>query len=203
MTGLSGCATVVFAKVPLWGTVKTRLAAARGEDFALKVYRELLQQTASAVASLPHHVAFAGDAGAGELADYFPKALSFFAQQGATPGERQKGAFLHCLDIGHTTVCIIGCDCPSRTAAEIAASFDLLGRGCDAAFGPAQDGGYYLIAGSAGAAGLFDVNGWGTSSLLRETLERAKCLGLSCRLLRELFDIDTLEDYYRWKEGVP
>jgi hypothetical protein len=203
VTGLSGCAAVAFAKVPLRGTVKTRLAAVRGEDFALRAYRELLQQTASAVASLPHHVAFTGDTLAGELRDFFPGALSFFPQQGNTLGERQKGAFLRCLGLGHTAVCIIGCDCPTRTATEIAAAFDLLGRGCDAAIGPARDGGYYLIAGSVAAAGLFDVNGWGTSSLLRETLEQGQRLGLCCRLLRELSDIDTAEDYSCWKESVP
>jgi glycosyltransferase A (GT-A) superfamily protein (DUF2064 family) len=43
-------------------------------------------------------------------------------------------------------------------------------------------------------ANIFHISGWSTSTVLEETLSKAKMLNLTCHLLEELNDIDELED---------
>ncbi len=190
---------IVFAKEPRKGCVKTRIAATHGDDCALAIYIAMLQRTAQTLVRFRHHVAYTGTKAPSDLARYFPRATSFFQQQGRTLGERQKSAFLYCAELGYQRFCLIGCDCPGRTGGDIAAAFAALDNGYDAAIGPAADGGYHLIAGSAACTGLFDVQGWSTPRLLSETLEAAKRLGICCRLLEPRNDIDTYDDFLAWK----
>ncbi|HUI93582.1 MAG TPA: TIGR04282 family arsenosugar biosynthesis glycosyltransferase [Chitinivibrionales bacterium] len=190
---------IVFAKVPQKGAVKTRIAATHGDDCALAIYIAMLQCTAQTLVRFHHHVAYTGAQAPRELARYFPRATSFFRQQGRTLGERQKNAFLHCAGLGYDRFCLIGCDCPGRTGGDIAAAFAALDNGYDAVIGPAADGGYHLIAGSAECTGLFDVQGWSTPRLLSKTLEAAKQLGICCRLLEPRSDIDTYADFLTWR----
>jgi glycosyltransferase A (GT-A) superfamily protein (DUF2064 family) len=69
----------------------------------------------------------------------------------------------------------------------------------DAVIGPATDGGYWLIALNAPCPALFENIKWSTSDVLPKTLEKANEAGLSVQLLRELTDVDTGEDWQRWK----
>jgi hypothetical protein len=190
---------IVFAKAPVKGAVKTRIAATHGDDCALAIYSAMLRRTAQTLVRFRHHVAFTGARAPGDLARYFPKATSFFRQRGRTLGERQANAFLHCAGLGYQRFCLVGCDCPGRTGRDIAAAFAALDNGYDAAIGPAADGGYHLIAGSVACTGLFDVQGWSTPHLLSETLEAAKRLGICCWLLEPRSDVDTYADYLTWR----
>ena len=194
-------ATIVFARVPGYGRFKTRLAASEGGAFALTVYRELLGLTAQALFPLHHQVAFTGADDPGELTSLFPAAARFFPQRGGTLGSRLRSAFLDLAGSGYGNLCAIGCDCPTLSARDIADAFRWLDKGYHAAIGPAQDGGYYLIASSAACVGLFEVDGWSTPLLLRETLACARRLGFRCRLLEAKSDIDSIADYRRWKES--
>jgi uncharacterized protein len=201
MTGpnVPRCTVIVFAKAPVKGAVKTRIAATHGDDCALAIYIAMLQRTAQTLVRFHHHVAYTGAKAPGDLARYFPKAASFFQQRGRTLGERQANAFLHCAGLGYRRFCLVGCDCPCRTGRDISAAFAALDNGYDAAIGPAADGGYHLIAGSAACTGLFDVQGWSTPHLLSETLEAAQRLGICCWLLEPRSDVDTYDDFLAWK----
>ena len=64
----------------------------------------------------------------------------------------------------------------------------------DVVLGPAQDGGYYLMALSRHRPGLFGGIAWGTPGVLAATAERAGAFGLTVHLLELLRDIDTIED---------
>ena len=190
---------IVFAKAPQKGGVKTRIAATHGDDCALAIYIAMLQRTAQTLVRFHHHVAYTGAQAPNDLARYFPGTTSFFRQRGRTLGERLKNAFLHCAALGYERFCLIGCDCPGRTVRDIADAFAALDNGYDATIGPATDGGYHLIAGSAACTGLFDVQGWSTPHLLSETLEAAKRLGICCLLLKPRSDVDTYADFLAWK----
>ena len=192
-------AIVVLAKAPIRGTVKTRIAATEGEDRALSIYKELMHCTGRTLESFHYHVAFTGSPDAGSLKPFFPGAVSFFPQQGETLGPRQINAFLHCIALGYGRICLIGCDCPTLAAEQIAAAFELARLENDVAIGPAEDGGYYLIAGSAPCLGLFNVDGWGTPKLLAQTFHAAALLRLRCHFLETKSDIDTYNDFMKWK----
>ncbi|MEZ5333357.1 MAG: DUF2064 domain-containing protein [Thermoanaerobaculia bacterium] len=68
--------------------------------------------------------------------------------------------------------------------------------GADLVLGPAEDGGYYLLALRPAAVReeLFEEIPWSTGRVLEETLERADRIGLETRLLPTAADVDTAED---------
>lgn len=91
-------------------------------------------------------------------------------------------------------VCIIGADIPGVTPAHIAQAFNALGRN-DAVFGPAMDGGYWLV-GLKRARGipatLFEGVRWSTSDALSDTINTLP--GARIALVERLHDVDTAKD---------
>ena len=64
----------------------------------------------------------------------------------------------------------------------------------DVTFGPAEDGGYYLLGLSKMYNSVFDNKPWSETHLLEETLNELKEKQVSYTLLDQLNDIDTFED---------
>ncbi len=69
--------------------------------------------------------------------------------------------------------------------------------------GPAQDGGYYLIGQRAPGADLFSGVEWSSERVYAQTMERALACGLSVARLPMLYDVDTLEDWHRYRSERP
>ena len=61
-------------------------------------------------------------------------------------------------------------------------------------FGPAEDGGYYLVGTAQPQLYIFENKPWSRPTLLQETLTEIKRKGKSVSFLRTLNDIDTVED---------
>ena len=78
-------------------------------------------------------------------------------------------------------------------------AFERVESGADVVLGPAEDGGYYLIALRAGAVAprLFEGIAWSTGQVLAATLDRCRELGLAVELLPQASDVDTPEDLHR------
>ncbi|MGR3321732.1 MAG: TIGR04282 family arsenosugar biosynthesis glycosyltransferase [Pseudooceanicola sp.] len=94
-------------------------------------------------------------------------------------------------------VCIVGADIPGLTRVHVARAFAALGR-ADAVFGPATDGGYWLVGLRRTApppATLFRGVRWSTAHALADT--RASLPGLSVALVDRLHDVDTGADLAR------
>ena len=77
-------------------------------------------------------------------------------QQAPDLGARMAHALQHALDRGHRRVAIVGTDIPDLTAAHVARALRSLDSH-QVVFGPAEDGGYYLLALTALPPGLFEV----------------------------------------------
>ena len=91
-------------------------------------------------------------------------------------------------------VCVIGADIPGITPSAIARAFAALGPG-DIVFGPAEDGGFWLVGCRNAAAvprGLFAGVRWSSAHTLSDTL--ANLNGLSVAMIDRLRDVDTLRD---------
>jgi glycosyltransferase A (GT-A) superfamily protein (DUF2064 family) len=91
---------------------------------------------------------------------------------------------------------LIGTDIPGITPAHIAAAFRLLGRH-DAVFGPAADGGYWLVGLRRRPCVLRPFRGvrWSTQHALADTL--ANLRSRSVAHLPTLADVDTPADLAR------
>lgn len=93
---------------------------------------------------------------------------------------------------------IIGSDCPYVTLTDIESAWRALSHS-DAVFGPAMDGGYWLVGLTKPIPQLFEHIGWSQPDTLDQTLQVARKLGLRTLLLNPLEDVDTLDEWRRFE----
>ena len=108
---------------------------------------------------------------------------SMLRQAGAAPGQTNQGR-----------ICLIGADIPGITRAHIARAFAVLGSH-DAVFGPAPDGGYWLVGVKHPARlpqSLFQNVRWSSEHALADTLRGLP--GYRIALTDQLRDVDTGAD---------
>ena len=197
---------LIFAREPVLGRVKTRLAADIGPAAALATYRELLALTAAAVAAarVPATVWLA-EAPASPASPNQPRpewpGLPWRPQPPAgSLGARMRHAFAEAFAAGAGRVVIIGTDCPGLTAAVLRQAFDQLATH-DLVAGPATDGGYYLLGMSELHSDLFTNKQWSTATVLADTLADAARLGLRVAQLPTLADVDSGRDLAAWRSA--
>ncbi len=101
-------------------------------------------------------------------------------------------------------VAALGSDHPTIPVARVEEAFARLEAGADLVLGPADDGGYYLLAArrSALSPRLFEGIAWSTETVLAETLARADELGLRVERLAVGCDCDTPADLARLAEEL-
>ena len=194
---------LVFAREPVLGRVKTRLAAGIGAAAALAVYRELLALTAAAVAAaqVPTTVWLAEAPDGGDPTQPRPEwpGLPWRVQPAADAlGARMAQAFGEAFAAGAGRVVIIGTDCPGLSAALLRQAFDQLLH-AEIVVGPADDGGYYLLGMNRLEAELFTNKAWSTTTVLPDTLADAARLGLRVAQLPTLHDVDSAQDLATWR----
>jgi hypothetical protein len=119
-------------------------------------------------------------------------------QQGDDLGERLYRA-LSAAAAEAGAVAALGSDHPTLPLELVHRAFETVEAGADVVLGPAEDGGYYLIAlrASAVARRLFEEIAWSTERVLPATLERCRELGFRVELLPAASDVDTPEDLRR------
>ena len=185
----------IFARAPVRGRVKSRLARVVGDDVALAVYDRLLTRTLVRLA--PGHGRFEPEIWLeGTAADARFEGFRVVPQPDGDLGSRMAAAF----DAGVTA--LVGTDIPVLTADYVDRALATL-EDVDLVVGPVEDGGYCLIAMNAPHAELFQDVPWNTPGVLPATLEAARRLSLTVRLLEALWDVDDASDFDRWRCSEP
>ena len=181
---------IIFVKNAALGKVKTRLAKTVGEHSALDVYQTLVTLTESASSSIhvDRHIYFSE-----EIDTSLWKGDSKHIQQGRDLGEKMMNAFMNGFTMGYERIVLIGSDLPEISEDILQSALSKLQKS-QAVFGPAQDGGYYLIGLTKMVSSIFTDKPWSTSNLLALTLSELKKQDISIALLKTLNDIDTFED---------
>lgn len=197
---MNKAALIIFQKNAILGKVKTRLAVSIGDEKALEVYEWLTAYTHEQARGLNvDKFLFYSDF----IAEYPDGSLSGYqyeVQSGEDLGERMRNAFAHLFAKGYMSVVIIGTDCPYLTSSDLNKAFLNLSQ-ADLVFGPAKDGGYYLLGMSSFFPEIFKDIPWSTSKVLETTLDRADKQKLDYEFLKLLSDIDTLEDWKIFKKS--
>jgi rSAM/selenodomain-associated transferase 1 len=195
---------IIFAREPVPGKVKTRLAREVGNQCAAELYSAMIEDVLANAASLEGVqplLFWALDSAEMPAAPIIP-GLRILEQHGTTLGARMEAAFRHAFQSGIDVCCIIGTDSPDLPPEYIAEAFDQLEADkADVVFGPAEDGGYYLLGLRQSRRELFADIAWSTSDVLDASLKRATTLGLRTSLLPKWYDIDTLQDLQRLVES--
>lgn len=195
------CSIQLLCKAPLPGFAKTRLVSALGPEGVMSLQTQLVRRAARTAVSAAigpvtlwcapdsTHPLFA------ELARTYP--VSLRNQVAGDLGRRMQVAVEHAFNETRGTI-LIGNDCPVLTADYLRRAADML-KHYDAILGPAEDGGYVLLALTKDIPVSFAGLSWGTGLVLRETLLRLEESRCTCYLLPALWDIDTPADLARWR----
>lgn len=193
-------AIAVFARAPVCGEVKSRLAQTIGDEKATQIYAAMLRDCLQLAER-------AADNGAEVLVAYTPAdafeisahSLACFwngARHRQSEGDlsaRLLDCFSHLKSSGAGKIIIIGSDAPDIPLEYFRAAFDALDAH-DFVFGPARDGGFYLIGAREVSSALFKGVAWSSGSTLATILGNASRGGRSTLLLDCWRDVDDLED---------
>lgn len=192
---------LVFLKAPRPGTVKTRLAGAYGAEGAARIYRLLAgRQMAAFPDGWPVEVLYAPADARAEMEEWLGDRARLRPQAGGDLGERLERAVAAAFAEGAGPVVCVGADCPDLGAEDFERAAALLAGGADLVFGPAEDGGYYLVALARECPEIFRGVSWGGSRTLAQSLRRAGEAGRRVALLGEKADVDLPADWERVRD---
>jgi rSAM/selenodomain-associated transferase 1 len=193
---------VVLAKEPVPGRVKTRLTPPYTPVQAAALARAALADTLDAVARTPRVrpvLALSGSPG-----DWLPEAFTVIRQRGGGLDERIAAAIVDAHATLPGPVILIGMDTPQVTPALLAAAAERLTAGlADAVYGPAADGGFWLLGLREPDPGL--VLGVPMSRPYTGAAQLARLRGAGLRVgrLPRLADVDTHADAVRVARQAP
>jgi len=190
---------IVFTRYPEPGTTKTRLIPVLGPEGAAELQRRMTLRAVRAAEQLRKdrpltlEIRYEGGSTA-HMQAWLGAGFVYCPQGDGDIGRRMARGFAQAFEAGCRRAVIVGSDIPGISSARMAEAFDRLHHH-DLVFGPAADGGYYLIGCNAacfrqGAPYLGAGLGWGTAGVLDQTLGILRAMGLSHALLGTLADID-------------
>lgn len=187
---------ILFARAPVYGAVKQRLAKDIGEQAALEFYRETLSSLIHRLQSGPWElhvsVATVGD----EQHPVF-QALPTTVQPEGDLGFRMRSVL---SSFNNSNRIIIGSDIPAIETSHLQVAFDSL-HNHDMVFGPATDGGFWLV----GCAESVPLNNdtafmknvrWSSRDALEDTLATVPA-GLQVTKVATLSDVDDGDAYQK------
>ncbi len=183
----------IFARPPLPGRTKARLAAELGPEAAAAIARALLADTLAAARAVPDARVvlsvtepFQGESGLD---------LEQWVQPSGGLGKRVEWTLRRALRVSPIALAL-GADTPGLAPSMLKQALRLL-ETHDAMVGPAADGGFYLLGVKACPGGLLDGIRWSGRTTCSDTVARLQDASLSCGFGVPWFDLDTAADLKR------
>jgi uncharacterized protein len=190
---------VVFVKAPRLGQVKSRLAVGIGALAALRFYRGTTARVLRRLGRDPRWRTLIAVTPTQALREPFWDPRLLRLDQGSGDLGQRMARVFRTLPPGPAV--IVGSDIPDLAPRYVGAAFRALGTH-DAVFGPARDGGYWLMGLRRSPrlpTGLFAGVRWSSPRALADT--RASLPGrFRVALLETLEDVDDAEAYRRWRD---
>lgn len=197
---------LVLLKFPEPGKVKTRLAEGIGAEAATVAYRQMVCRVLEQCRlARPEFLAIAFSPGERESEmrrwlepwlEACPHPVHWIVQEGADLGERlERAVSASWNEEKDLALAVIGTDCVGLDVPLFEETWQKLEEGTDVIYGPAPDGGYYLVGLSAPRPELFRAIPWSAPDTLTVSLETAQREGLRVSLLPERIDVDTESDW--------
>lgn len=188
---------VLFVKQPVAGRVKSRLAKGLGTALATGFYRTTTRTVCHRLSRDPRWqliIARSPDHWR-PGAPVFPPGLITTPQGPGDIGDRMARLARRFSD---GPVILVGSDIPALQTGHIAAALRCL-KHSDVVFGPATDGGFWLVGYNPRAArqARFTNIAWSTGMVLTDCLTGLGATRVS--LLPPLSDIDDIGDYRAWQ----
>lgn len=192
---------IIFTRTPQLGRVKRRLAADIGALAALRFHSEMQMRLTHGVGRDRRWKTWIAITPDIRTRNSLFSGMEFINQGRGDLGQRMAHCF-RALPPGPAV--LIGSDIPGINADHIARAFAQLGRN-DTVFGPADDGGYWLIGlkrlrpiGGPHGRNLFTGVRWSSPHTLADTMD---AMGRRARsgFVETLSDVDSAADYHHWR----
>ncbi len=181
---------IFFTRFAVAGYAKTRLIPSLGAEGAAQLQRQMTEFTLNEAlkTKIPVVIYYTGGTKE-EMQNWLGKEHEYIEQAEGDLGQKMSTAFERAFASAKKNVVIIGADCPYNRCDNILKAFELLSYN-SCVFGPASDGGYYLLGLNKQTPELFSDIAWGSSTVLAQSLDKIN----NYILLTELPDVDEIED---------
>lgn len=189
----------IFAKQPLPGRVKTRLATDIGPESAARFYEAFVRDSLHRFRSTGERRVIGTTPQSSAADDWFRAAAAgnyeLWPQPESSLGDRMLAYFREHLRAADDRAILIGSDSPTIPLEFVEQAFEYLSS-IDCVIGPASDGGYYLIGlrTTAVRERLFAEIEWSGCRVLETTAARLAELTLTVALLPVWYDVDSVTD---------
>ena len=191
----------MFAKAPVPGRVKTRLFPCLSERDAAKLHQAFVEDVWARHqpkdTRRARELCFHGESTLWEELS-FARGERRSPQRGEGLGERMHSAACAAFEQSELErIVFIGSDSPTLPRSHVDEAFSRL-KSSPVVFGPAIDGGYYLLGLQREALSygdlLFHGLPWGSDAVLRESVDRLIKRGVAPSLLPYWYDVDRPSD---------
>ena len=204
----AGCGIAFMAKASAPGRAKTRLVPPLTFDEAAVLNTAFLQDVADnvqlAARDAGRHGGIAGYAAYGPPGseDFFhrtlPGAIGLIEAWRPNFGDCLLHTIEEILARGHASAVVLNSDSPTLpTAFLVETAAALAAPGDRAVLGASSDGGYYLLGLKAAHRHMFENIAWSTEQVAKQTLERAREIGLDVHRLPVWYDVDDVDGLRR------
>jgi uncharacterized protein len=202
-------ALVVMAKAPRVGKVKTRLLGALNPEEARRLYVAFLSDTFALMEDLKEEreglilaLCYTPEGEEEAFEEVEREGSLMIPQRGENLGERLTNCFADLFALGFESVVVLGADSPTLPGEYVFDAFECFETDDDVVFGPADDGGYYLVGMRKLHGRIFEDIPWGAGGVMGATMDRAREAELNLVLLPDWHDVDTPEDFERLKREL-
>jgi uncharacterized protein len=193
------CGVAVMAKASIPGRTKTRLVPPLTFEEAAQCNTAFLRDVAdnvlaaSAQASIAGYIAYGPAHARPFFEENVPHEIALIEACCPSLGCCLDYAIGQLLERGHRTAVVLNSDSPTLPTSLLVEAAKLLAQPGDrVVFGPADDGGYYLLGVKAKHHRLFEDIAWSTERVTHQTLERAAELHLPVHILPKWYDVDDM-----------
>ena len=188
-------AVAVMSRIPSTEG-KSRLSDVLTPEQRAELQWAFLLDTLDTIRLLPEYKCYLAATPAGEinkLAEITRAGVEVISQPGGSLGQRMQSIAGQLFSRGHYPVVLIGTDAPALQSSHLLEALQMLNHS-DLVFGPAFDGGYYLIGMRNQADLVFADIDWGGETVLRKTISICQKNNLKYSLLDCLTDVDRPDD---------
>jgi len=186
-----------MCKAPRVGISKTRLIPYLGPDVAAQLSRSFLIDLAASIQAAAQEIrangymVFAPAEAEAELRAFMPSSFGALCQHHNDLGTVLARAMTDLLNAGHDCVLLINGDSPTLPTSLLTQAIVALRQPGDRViFGPAMDGGYYLIGLKQPHLRMFEDIAWSTPQVLEQSIARASEINLPVVRLAPWYDVD-------------
>lgn len=193
----------MFVRHPEPGTVKTRLAAAIGDQRAAELYACFVRDLIGRVGPLADQLWTAVTPDSPECRDWYQTLpidhdsdqFRMRVQPEGNLGNRIDSYFQQVAAETPGPAVLIGSDSPDLPSSLITRAFEvLLSHDADVVLVPSTDGGYVLIGMNGDPQGVFDEVRWSSPFTMLDTVAAAEMAGMKVSVLPPWYDVDNIEE---------